>query len=120
MRIFVWNCAMALNKKWKARLRDAVLVTLASVALQGCQDTKWRGVVDTGPLKGEPAYRVDKGTFATFADCERAMKADMGETTPREPVPQGYVNRKFTLKCVQGNAVIEIGTEYNLPRMDPK
>jgi hypothetical protein len=101
-----------------AFLGVVALSAAASAGLQGCQqeDKSWRGVVMAYPMTWPSAYRAEKGTFTTFTDCERAMKANLAGERTEDPGPAkapGFAWRTMFHQCVQGTSEIIIGISYS-------
>src|SRR5712692_3136078 len=97
------------------------VVVLGSVVLVtglGCSERiePWVGVVEAAKVPQYAAFRTKRGKFQSFADCERAMKTDAGETD-RSPVPEGFIRRSIYYRCVQGSSEITVATgDLALPK----
>jgi hypothetical protein len=83
----------------------SIILSLMAFAISAC-DSKiepWIGVVEAPEvLQGSTTYKVEKGTFHSFIECEHAMKAEAARMDPFSMKQEnGYMWRLIWLKCVQ-------------------
>ena len=110
----------------KYRAAGKLSAVAACLLLTACSDphkTVWIGVIDSSVAPPYTGFSTESGTYKSFADCERAMKAAAGDQQQMPQAQQGVVVRTLFYRCRQGkdakDADTLVATKYLLLPANP-
>lgn len=87
---------------WEMKKTLSIATCLLLTACSDPGTSDWIGVIDSKVAPPYADFSTQNGTFKTFPDCERAMKAAAGDQQEMPRAGEGFVVRTLFYRCKQG------------------